>query len=86
MLIINNDLVFKVLTMGECIQAQEEAFKKLPTGGAIHRPRIDMYFPCRQDDGQHRNPVRAASACLRRPSRALRKGLGPADPPSRQER
>jgi len=54
MLIINNDLVFKVLTMGECIQAQEEAFKKLPTGGAIHRPRIDMYFPCRQDDGYFR--------------------------------
>ncbi|HEX9808246.1 MAG TPA: ornithine cyclodeaminase family protein [Alphaproteobacteria bacterium] len=54
MLIINNDLVSQVLTMDEVITAQEEAFKKLPTGGAIHRPRIDMYFPCRRDDGYFR--------------------------------
>ena len=54
MLIINNDLVSQVLTMDEVITAQEEAFKKLPTGGAIHRPRIDTYFPCRRDDGYFR--------------------------------
>ncbi len=54
MLIINNDLVAKVLTMDEVIEAQEEAFKKLPTGGAIHRPRIDMYVPCQRDDGYFR--------------------------------
>jgi alanine dehydrogenase len=52
--IINNDLVFKVLNMDMCIRAQEQAFKKLPTGGAIHRPRIDMYFPCQRDDGYFR--------------------------------
>ena len=52
--IINNDLVFQVLDMDMCIRAQEEAFKKLPTGGAIHRPRIDMYFPCQRDDGYFR--------------------------------
>ncbi len=54
MLIINNDLVAQVLTMDECIRAQEEAFKKIPTGGAAHRPRVDMYFPCRRDDGYFR--------------------------------
>jgi alanine dehydrogenase len=52
--IINNDLVNRVLTMDMCIHAQEEAFKKLPAGGSIHRPRIDMYFPCKRDDGYFR--------------------------------
>jgi len=54
MYIINNDLVNQVLTMDMCIEAQDKAFKKLPTGGAIHRPRIDMYFPCQRDDGYFR--------------------------------
>ncbi len=54
MLIINNDIVSEVLTMDDVIEAQEEAFKKIPTGGAIHRPRIDMYFPCQRDDGYFR--------------------------------
>jgi alanine dehydrogenase len=53
-LIVNNEIVAQILTMAECIRAQEEAFKKLPTGGAIHRPRIDVYFPCRRDDGYFR--------------------------------
>src|SRR3954468_19243203 len=51
MLIINNDDVAKLLTMGDCIRVQEEAFKKLPFGGAIHRPRIDIYMPCERPDG-----------------------------------
>ncbi len=54
MLLINNDLVSQLLTMEDCIRVQEEAFKKLPTGGAIHRPRIDMYFPCERPDGYFR--------------------------------
>jgi alanine dehydrogenase len=54
MLIINNDLVAQVLTIEDSIRAQEEAFKKIPTGGAIHRPRIDMYVPCQRDDGYFR--------------------------------
>ncbi|MEW6673891.1 MAG: ornithine cyclodeaminase family protein [Thermodesulfobacteriota bacterium] len=54
MLIINNELVAQLLTMNECIQAQEAAFKKLPSGRAIHRPRIDMYYPCRREDGYFR--------------------------------
>ena len=46
MLIINNEEVEKLLTMADCIRVQEDAFKKIPTGGSIHRPRIDMYMPC----------------------------------------
>ena len=54
MLIINNDDVAALLTMADCIRVQEEAFKKLPTGGAMHRPRIDMYMPCDREDGYFR--------------------------------
>jgi alanine dehydrogenase len=54
MLIINNELVAQLLTMQDCIRVQEEAFRDLPTGGAIHRPRIDMYFPCEREDGYFR--------------------------------
>ena len=54
MLIINNELVSQLLTMEDCIRVQEEAFRKLPTGGAIHRPRIDLYFPCEREDGYFR--------------------------------
>lgn len=54
MLIINNDEVFKLLTMEDCIRVQEEAFRKIPWGGAIHRPRIDMYMPTDQEDSYYR--------------------------------
>ena len=54
MLLIDNDVVSQILTMEDCIRVQEEAFKKLPEGGAIHRPRIDMYFPCDREDGYFR--------------------------------
>ena len=54
MLIINNDDVTALLTMADCIRVQEEAFRKLPTGGAMHRPRIDMYMPCDRPDGYFR--------------------------------
>ena len=54
MLIIDNETVSQLLTMDDCVRVQEEAFRKLPTGGAIHRPRIDMYFPCEREDGYFR--------------------------------
>lgn len=54
MLIINNDDVARLLTMADCIRVQEAAFKKLPTGDAMHRPRIDMYMPCEREDGYFR--------------------------------
>jgi ornithine cyclodeaminase/alanine dehydrogenase-like protein (mu-crystallin family) len=53
-LIIDNELVSQLLTMEDCVRVQEEAFRKLPSGGAIHRPRIDMYFPCERADGYFR--------------------------------
>jgi alanine dehydrogenase len=54
LLIIDNEIVSELLTMVDCIRVQEDAFKKLPTGGAIHRPRVDMYFPCDREDGYFR--------------------------------
>lgn len=54
MLIIGNEAVSEILTMPDCIRVQEDAFKKLPSGGAIHRPRIDLYFPCEREDGYFR--------------------------------
>ena len=54
MLIIDNATVLQLLTMQDCIRVQEAAFRKLPSGGAMHRPRIDMYFPCEREDGYFR--------------------------------
>lgn len=54
MLIINNDEVQQLLTMADCIRVQEAAFRELPSGLAMHRPRIDLYYPCDEDDGYYR--------------------------------
>ena len=54
MLLINNDLAKALLTMDDCIRVQEEAYKELITGDAVHRPRIDVYVPCERDDGYYR--------------------------------
>jgi alanine dehydrogenase len=54
LLFIHNDVVAKVLTMKDCIDAQEHAFRQIPSGGAIHRPRLDMYVPCERTDGYYR--------------------------------
>lgn len=54
MLFINNEDVEQLLSMSECIDAQEHAFRQIPDGGAIHRPRLDMYVPCEREDGYYR--------------------------------
>lgn len=54
MLIIDNQIAAELLTMEDCIRVQEEAFKKLPSGGAIHRPRIDLYMPCEREESYFR--------------------------------
>ncbi len=54
MLFINNNLVQETLSMKECIEVQEAAFKALEDGKAIHRPRIDMYMPTERTDGYYR--------------------------------
>lgn len=54
MLFIHNDVVAKLLTMRECIEVQEHAFRQISTGGAVHRPRTDIYVPCEREDGYYR--------------------------------
>ena len=54
MLIIDNATVAQLLTMADCIRVQEDAFRKIPAGQAIHRPRIDLYYPCERSDGYFR--------------------------------
>lgn len=54
MLIIDNETVADLLSMAECIDAQERAFRQLPDGGSVHRPRLDMYVPSERDDGYYR--------------------------------
>ncbi len=52
MVFIHNDVVADILTMEDCIAAQEAAFRELAEGRAAHRPRSDIYAPCERDDGQ----------------------------------
>jgi hypothetical protein len=44
-----------MLSMAQCIDVQEQAFRRIPDGGAIHRPRLDVYVPCERDDGYYRS-------------------------------
>jgi alanine dehydrogenase len=54
MLFINNSEVPSLLSMKECIDVQEAAFKALESGASIHRPRIDMYTPSGNPEGYFR--------------------------------
>ena len=54
MLVIDNGTVSDLLSMAECIDVQEDAFRQIPDGGAIHRPRLDVYVPCEREDGYYR--------------------------------
>lgn len=54
MLFIDNQTVERVLSMDECIQAQDVAFRGLPSGASVHRPRIDVYVPTDRTDGYYR--------------------------------
>jgi alanine dehydrogenase len=54
MLFIHNDVQKQNLTMAECIAVQEDAFKKIPAGGSVQRPKTDLCFPCDRDDGYFR--------------------------------
>jgi alanine dehydrogenase len=46
-LLINNDVVAKVLTMEDTIAALEEAYRQLAREEAVCRPRIDIQIPTR---------------------------------------
>jgi alanine dehydrogenase len=54
MLIIDNATVADLLDMKSCIDVQDEAFRGLTSGRSIHRPRVDLYYPCDRDDGYFR--------------------------------
>ena len=54
MLIIDNRTQETLITMQDCIEVQEDAFRKLADGEAAHRPRIDVYVPCAQSDSYYR--------------------------------
>jgi ornithine cyclodeaminase/alanine dehydrogenase-like protein (mu-crystallin family) len=54
MLMIDNEVVKRVLTMRECIEAQERAFRGTLTGASVSRPRLDMFVPCDREDGYYR--------------------------------
>ena len=54
MLFIDNETVKQVLSMPECIEAQDIAFRGLPTGASVHRPRIDLYVPTERTDAYYR--------------------------------
>ena len=54
MLFIDNETVKQVLSMPECIEAQDIAFRGLPSGASVHRPRIDLYVPTERTDAYYR--------------------------------
>ena len=54
MLMIDNEVVARVLTMPDCIAAQERAFAGLIDNTSLTRPRIDVYAPCDRPDGYYR--------------------------------
>ena len=45
MRLINNDEVNQVLRMADCIRVQGRGIQGLVDYGAIHRPRVDLYYP-----------------------------------------
>lgn len=54
MKLINNDEVNSVLRMVDCIRVQEEAFRGISEYGAVHRPRVDLYYPAEGIDSYFR--------------------------------
>ena len=54
MLFIDNETQRQVLKIEDCINIQDQAFRGLPTGAAIHRPRIDLYVPNEREDAYWR--------------------------------
>ena len=54
MLFIDNEVVRRVLSIDEAINSQDDAFRGLIDGAAIHRPRIDMYVPTGRTEDYYR--------------------------------
>ena len=65
MLLIDNAVVEKLLSMDDCINSQDACFRRIVTGQAIHRPRIDMYSPTGREDDYYRwGTMKGADASL----------------------
>jgi ornithine cyclodeaminase/alanine dehydrogenase-like protein (mu-crystallin family) len=51
-LILSNEDVMRVLTMGDCLEAMERAFRDLGEGEAVSRPRSELILP-QAEPGRH---------------------------------
>lgn len=54
MLFIHNDVAHDLLTMTDCIDVQDAAFRAQAMGTAAQKPRSDIYAPCGLADGYYR--------------------------------
>jgi len=53
-LFIHNDVAHDVLTMTDCIEVLDRAFRAEVAGTAAQKPRSDIYAPCDRADGYYR--------------------------------
>jgi alanine dehydrogenase len=51
MMILNNEEVSELLSMEKCLRHLEAAYKELSEGGAVNRPRSDLYLPATTSGG-----------------------------------
>jgi len=54
LLFIHNDVAHALLTMTDCIEVQDRAFRAQAAGIAAQKPRSDIYAPCALADGYYR--------------------------------
>ena len=54
MLFIHNDVAHELLTMKDCIEVQDRAFRDEALGTATQKPRSDIYAPCDLTEGYYR--------------------------------
>lgn len=54
MLMIDNEVVAKVLTTRDCIDIQERAFAGILDGASVSRPRLDTFMPAANEDSYYR--------------------------------
>ena len=51
MMILNNEEVSDLLSMDKCLRHLEAAYRELSEGGAVNRPRSDLYLPATTTGG-----------------------------------
>ena len=54
MLFIHNNVAHELLTMKDCIEVQDRAFRAQAMGTAAQKPRSDIYAPCDLADAYYR--------------------------------